>query len=344
MKMNPAFRPATLIMAALILAALGAAVGCTLYQMERDLPEKYAAFLSDVRYLITSAERKTFLAAPDSAKDRLIEEFWMRRDPDPDTVDNEVRTEYNARISQANEMFRMEGVKGWLSDRGRIFVLYGPPDEQRVLTMAETSAGNCREIWYYNGFPVTFLDEMCTGNYRLVTFDLTPIKNLSLNQPPSAPGPGGPAGPGGRPGAPGGLPGQPGSVSRGARPILDFTAEIRATVRRTDRVEGVLHLEVPIRLIWFKSEGGRFLTTFAIFLRVRDSQKGVVWEKTDSAEANYPESEIQTLNEGVHVIEIPIVIGQAESVARIASGPATIDVRLTNQTGSEAVSKTIDWK
>jgi len=344
MKRTPAFRPATLILAALILTALGPAAGCTLYRMERDLPERYAEFISDVRYLITSAERKTFLFTPDSGKDRFIEEFWLRRDPDPETADNVIRTEYYARMARANELFRAEGVKGWLSDRGRIYVLYGPPDLQKVLTIAETSEGNCREIWYYNGFPVAFVDETCSGNFRLATYDLTPIKELSLNQPLPTSGPGGPERPGGRPGEPGGLPGQPGSISRGARPMLDFAADVRTTVRRADRVEGVLHLEVPIRLIWFKSEGGRFLTTFAVFLRVKDSQKAVVWEKTDSAEANYPEIEIQARSGDIHVIEIPILIDQAESVARIASAPVTIDVRLTNQTGSEAVSKTIDWK
>jgi preprotein translocase subunit Sec63 len=126
--------------------------------------------------------------------------------------------------------------------------------------------------------------------------------------------------------------------------MLDFTADIRETVRRADRVEGVLHLEIPIRLIWFKSESGRFLTTFEVFLRVKDSQKGVVLEKTDSAEANYPEREIHSRSEGLHVIEIPILIDQAESVARLASAPVTLDVRLTNKTGPESVSKTIDWK
>ena len=344
MKTTPAFRPATLILASLILAVLGPTAGCTLYRMERDLPERYAEFLSDVRYLITSAERKTFLTTPDSGKDRFIEEFWLRRDPDPDTADNEIRTEYYDRISQANALFRTEGVKGWLSDRGRIYVLYGPPQQQKVLTIAQTAGSNCREIWYYNGFPVAFVDETCSGNYRLATYDLTPIKDLSLDQPPLPAEPGGKEGRGGRPGEPGGPPGQPGGVSRGARPILDFTADVRGTIRRADRVEGVLHLEIPIRLIWFKSEGDRFLTTFEVFLRVKDSQKGVVLEKTDSAVANYPEREIQAGSENLHVIEIPILIDQAESVARLASAPVTLEVRLTNKTGPESVSKTIDWK
>jgi len=330
--------PAIAAWAALALTVLGSA-GCALYQMERELPEKYAEFLSEVRYLITNAERKTFLSTPDSGKDAFIEDFWARRDPDPDTSDNEVRSEYYARIAQANEMFRRDAVKGWLTDRGRIYVLYGPPDEKRVPMLAETSGRNCLEIWYYKGFPIQFLDEMCTGNFRQVTFDLAPLKELRLNQPPAPLGPDG-----SRPGEPGRRPAQPVSRTRGARAVLDFSAELRSTVRRADRMEGMLRLEIPFRLIWFKSEGGRFLTTFTVFVRVRDEEKKTVWEKTFSAEANYDETEIHKRDGDVHVIEIPIYVIQEDALARLAAGTPTVEVKLTNQTGSEDVEKSVEWK
>ncbi|MHB8055876.1 MAG: GWxTD domain-containing protein, partial [Candidatus Aminicenantales bacterium] len=163
------FPPSARLAAFLLFSALAIAAGCTLYHMERDLPEKYATFISDVRYLITGAERKAFLYTPDAAKDRFIEDFWFRRDPDPDTPDNEVRTEYYERIKKASEFFRSEGMKGWLTDRGRIYVLYGPPNEQRVLTIAQTGGSGCREVWYYGGFPVVFVDETCSGNNRVAT-------------------------------------------------------------------------------------------------------------------------------------------------------------------------------
>jgi len=331
-----AFRPTTRLAAFLLFSTLGIAAGCTLYHMERDLPEKYATFISDVRYLITPSERKSFLYTPDAAKDRFIEDFWLRRDPDPETSENEVRTAYYDRMMKANELFRTEGMKGWLTDRGRIYVLYGPPNEQRVLTIAETGGSDCREIWYYNGFPVAFVDQTCAGNYRLATYDLMPIQGLSLDQPPAKNGSRGP-------GSPGGLGNSSDSFSRGAHPTMDFTAEIRGTIRRADRVEGVLHLEIPLRVIWFKSEGGRFLTTFDIAIRVKDSAGAVVWEKSASAEANYPEREIPSRSADVHAVEIPILIDQEEAVAKISSGPVTIEVRLKNNTGSESVTKTIAW-
>jgi GWxTD domain-containing protein len=333
MTKTSAFRPTARLAALLLFLGLGIAAGCALYHMERDLPEKYATFLSDVRYLITGAERKTFLYTPDAAKDRFIEDFWLRRDPDPETPENVVKNEYYDRIRKANEFFRTEGTKGWLTDRGRIYVLFGPPNEQKVLTIAQTGGSGCREVWYYEGFPVVFVDETCVGAYRLATIDLMPIKNLSLDQPPAKIGPESP----GRPG------GFTDSFSRGARPILDFTAEIRGTVRRADRVEGLLHLEIPLRVIWFKSENGRFLTTFDVAVKVKDVSGAVVWEKTASAEASYPEREITLRSEGVHTVEIPILIEAGEAVDKIRDAPVSVEIKLKNNTGSETVTKTIAW-
>jgi len=328
------FRRAALFAAVLVLAAAGISAGCALYRIERDLPEKYAKFLSDVRYLITSSERKTFLHTPDGAKDTFIEDFWFRRDPDPDTPDNAVKTEYFDRIKKANEFFRSEGREGWLTDRGRIYVIYGPPDQQRILTIAETGGANCREVWYYGGFPVVFLDEACAGHYRLVTVDLIPIRDMGLDQPPAKP----------ERGASGTPRGLPGSMSRGAKAMLDFSAGIRGTVRRADRVEGVLHLEIPLRLIWFKSDGGRFLTTFDVSLKVKNVEAAVLWEKSVSVEANYAESEIAARSAETHAVDIPILIDQEDALAKISAVPITIEVVVKNKTGGESVTKAVAWE
>lgn len=334
MKNASRFRSAALLAAILAAAAAVIPSGCALYRIERDLPEKYAKFLSDVRYLVTSSERKTFLRTPDGAKDKFIEDFWFRRDPDPDTADNAVKTEYYDRIKKANEYFRSEGTQGWLTDRGRIYVIYGPPDQQRVLTIAETGGSNCREVWYYGGFPVVFRDEACAGHYRLVTVDLIPIRQLGLDQPPAKTERGGP-------GVPGGL---PGSLSRGAKAMLDFSAEIRGTVRKADRVEGVLHLEIPLRLIWFRSEGGRFLTTFDVSLKVKNVEAAVLWEKSLSADASYAESEFAARSAEAHTVDIPILIDQEDALAKISAAPITIEVVVKNKTGGESVIKAVAWE
>lgn len=103
---------------------------CRLYKLEKKLDPVNAEFLSKVRYIITGKERKIFLELPDSEKERFREEFWKRRDPDLSTEENEFKMEYFNRKEKANEAFVSEGKPGWLTDRGRIYILFGPPMER----------------------------------------------------------------------------------------------------------------------------------------------------------------------------------------------------------------------
>jgi GWxTD domain-containing protein len=83
----------------------------------------------DVRYIITDEEKTAFKQlSNDEERDNFIEAFWARRDPTPDTVENEYKEEHYARIAYANEHFAA-GIPGWKSDRGRIYIMYGKPDE-----------------------------------------------------------------------------------------------------------------------------------------------------------------------------------------------------------------------
>src|SRR5438132_183267 len=83
----------------------------------------------DVSYIITNEERAAFKALKtDEEREQFIEQFWLRRDPTPDTVDNEFKEEHYARIAYANERFA-SGIPGWKTDRGRIYIIYGKADE-----------------------------------------------------------------------------------------------------------------------------------------------------------------------------------------------------------------------
>lgn len=78
----------------------------------------------DVAYIITSEEKKAFNALQtDEERENFIENFWQRRDPDPDTEVNEFREEYYERIRYANENFA-SGIPGWRTDRGRIYIVW----------------------------------------------------------------------------------------------------------------------------------------------------------------------------------------------------------------------------
>lgn len=90
---------------------------------DRDWLEK------DVSWIITDDERKAFMQlSNEEEREKFIEAFWDRRNPDPDSEDNAFKDEHYRRIEYANEHFAA-GVPGWKTDRGRIYIVYGPPDE-----------------------------------------------------------------------------------------------------------------------------------------------------------------------------------------------------------------------
>ena len=83
----------------------------------------------DVAYIITEEERKAFKQFnTDEEREQFVEQFWLRRDPTPDTVENEFKEEHYRRIAYANEHYA-SGIPGWKTDRGRIYITFGPPDE-----------------------------------------------------------------------------------------------------------------------------------------------------------------------------------------------------------------------
>jgi len=96
----------------------------------QEISKVYKKWLDeDVRYIITDEERSAFKQlSNDEERDNFIENFWARRDPTPDTVENEFKEEHYRRIAYANEHFAA-GIQGWRTDRGRIYIVYGPADE-----------------------------------------------------------------------------------------------------------------------------------------------------------------------------------------------------------------------
>ena len=99
-------------------------------QLKKELETPYKKWLNEeVGYIITDEERKAFKQLQtDDERQQFIEQFWLRRDPTPDTEENEYREEHYRRIAYANDRFA-SGIPGWKTDRGRIYIEYGPPDE-----------------------------------------------------------------------------------------------------------------------------------------------------------------------------------------------------------------------
>ncbi|HYE24294.1 MAG TPA: GWxTD domain-containing protein [Clostridia bacterium] len=98
--------------------------------LKQELGKTYKVWLDqDVKWIITGEELQAFRQlSNDEERDQFIEQFWLRRDPTPDTVENEFKEEHYRRIAYANEHFA-SGIQGWRTDRGRTYVVWGPPDE-----------------------------------------------------------------------------------------------------------------------------------------------------------------------------------------------------------------------
>jgi GWxTD domain-containing protein len=98
--------------------------------LKQELSRSYRKWLDeDVLWIITDEEKAAFKQlSNDEERDNFIEAFWQRRDPTPDTEENEYKEEHYRRIAYANEHFAA-GIPGWKTDRGRIYIMYGPADE-----------------------------------------------------------------------------------------------------------------------------------------------------------------------------------------------------------------------
>jgi GWxTD domain-containing protein len=134
-----------------------------------------------VHYLVTPEEIKEFKAQKtDADRVAFVERFWRRRDPTPETLANEYRQLFWTRVKEANEKFLDTPGPGWKTDRGKIYILYGPPDEEKedvnahAGTAADDSKGLIRWVYLKPGGrrdvdPVVYVPFVrdVTGEYRL---------------------------------------------------------------------------------------------------------------------------------------------------------------------------------
>jgi len=118
---------------------------------------------------MTKEEQDILKNLDEDGKKKAMIEFWNRRDPDPNTPQNEFLHEYLNRIKIANQQYSKGFEPGWLSDRGRILIKYGVPSDIERHPMSVDSRPY--EVWYYQrgrGYKFIFLDEEGFNRYRLI--------------------------------------------------------------------------------------------------------------------------------------------------------------------------------
>jgi GWxTD domain-containing protein len=171
-------------------------------ELRQELKGEYKTWLNqDVAYIISDQERKAFLSlSNDEERDAFIEQFWRRRNPDPDSPENTAREEHYRRIAYANEHFAA-GKPGWKTDRGRIYIEWGPPDSIDSHPSgglydrpADEGGGTTTtfpfEVWHYRYLPgigenvnIEFVDTCQCGDYH---YTLDPSEKDALLHVPGA--------------------------------------------------------------------------------------------------------------------------------------------------------------
>jgi GWxTD domain-containing protein len=161
--------------------------------IQKEMESPYKKWISGpISYIITPQERAAFKKlTTDEERDRFIEQFWERRNPTPGSSENAFKEEFYRRIAYANEHYS-SGWPGWQTDRGRIYIMYGPPDSNESHPsggMAQSNPGNMPwapsgtnstmatypyEDWTYHYIPgignnvqLEFVDPTMTGEYHL---------------------------------------------------------------------------------------------------------------------------------------------------------------------------------
>jgi GWxTD domain-containing protein len=171
-------------------------------RLRKELETPYRKWLNeDVTYIITDEERAAFKRlSTDDEREQFIEQFWLRRDPSPDSAENEFQEEHYRRIAYTNERYA-SGIPGWKTDRGRIYITYGPPDENESHPSGgsyerpyEEGGGTTStypfEKWRYRWIEgigtdiiIEFVDPTMTGEYRMT---MDPSEKDALMMVPNA--------------------------------------------------------------------------------------------------------------------------------------------------------------
>jgi GWxTD domain-containing protein len=280
-------RRGALGLAAAILLLAG---GCALSRLERSLDPESRDFLSKVRYLITRNERVAFLHLPADERPAFIEDFWRKRDPNPETPENEFKLEYFKRIETANHLFTDGGEPGWLQDRGRMYILLGPPSERLTYPRGITFYGKPTESWYYGFFELDFIDDKWTGDYRLDPYSAEQIGNIMRAQLEWKP-----------------------HVDKEAPATGSLECEFSAESRGGGKA--LARILIPYRTIWMKADtaGKQFRTTITVVLEAvpLESAKGdekKAWEFRKDYPLSFTKDELDKLLSETYAIEAEAVL------------------------------------
>jgi GWxTD domain-containing protein len=292
------------VMLILIFGFLGS---CARYRLEKNLDPESAEFYSLVRYIITDQEKKIFLNLPPSERKAFIQEFWDKRDPDPDTEINEFKEEYFERIETANNLFKGGGSPGWLQDRGRVYILLGPPHERYTYPRGRSFYGLPEEVWYYGFFPIVFVDYDWQGDYKLSPLGARHITEINRAQ----------------------------MAERPLVPKKDVVFDLDLKIKKNDEGDVIFEILIPYNGIWFEETEGLWETILSMSISVSDSSGDIVWEKQNDYPISFKEENLDEIWDEDYVIQVP---------TKLEPGDYSVNLDLENKKDQNQISRTVKFK
>lgn len=283
--------------------------GCSMSSLAvRSLPAADQQFLSEVRYIITKEEKKIFPTLGAAERLQFIEDFWKKRDPSPGTDENEFRDEYYSRIDKANRLFR-EGSSGWLTDRGRAYILLGDPERRNTYPSGYSFYDRPMEIWYYKYFTIVFIDYTFTGVYRLEPLSVQQIGVITSSQMRLKP-----------------------QIQASNRVVFDFAAKI---VMTADKAELILDVPYETMTMAEKSgQSGTIETSLKINVLITDAKDQTILQKEEIHPVSLQTAALETLAKNL-VIQVPLPLSPGKYAAL---------VNIENEADKSQVSKKIKFE
>ncbi|MGQ9618456.1 MAG: GWxTD domain-containing protein [Candidatus Aminicenantia bacterium] len=256
-------------------------------------------FLSSVRYIITPEEEREFVNLPLEKRKEYMEEFWKRRGEG-------FKEEYFKRIEYSNKFFSTGGRVGWLTDRGMVYILYGPPTQLERYPMGSGSYPYAHEIWYYEYVQIVFYDPYNTGDYRLTPESLMALDTIRMI--PTAQ----------------------------VLPMKKFKEKKAVHLKIELEVEKVengvkLKISIPYENISLIEKEGKLETELEVVITISGKEP---IRKSESYKLSFTKEEIEKLTDRYFKIEIPLTLKK---------GKFKGNVTITNKLSKDKATKKFDF-
>ena len=252
--------------------------GCSAASRRIEQDPYFEPFFEKARLIMTREEIEIYKHLPDpQARGEFIDEFWKKRDPDPATPENENKTEFERRIAYANRWFKENRPfgRGWDTQRGRIFLQLGEPDNRFLTDMINNPSVKGYERWIYYDYQLEliFVDSGGFGEYRLQNWPaelLTAINQAQF------------------------------SMNLTERDALQRTLSFKAAYK-----DGAIAIAIPLKKVHFREEGDIIRADYKITVYVyRDYQK--IDSPTFSKQLQYAKDRIPAEKELTFALPYPL--------------------------------------